>query len=72
MTSPIKGSTRRGDQETEVSGPNRRVDLHASEIELLLKACRKYRARLPAYLQSAKEETGLADSIIAKLSEILE
>jgi hypothetical protein len=42
----------------------------ASEIALLLKACRKYRGTIPVYLQSVQPELVLVDELIRKL-EIL-
>ncbi|HXV62646.1 MAG TPA: hypothetical protein VEK15_18245 [Vicinamibacteria bacterium] len=38
-----------------------------SEVELLLKACLRYRARLPSYLRSSQPELALIDEIVAKL-----
>jgi hypothetical protein len=47
------------------------VDLKAAEIELLLKACQKYRSTLPGYLLSAQDEMALADGLLKKLREIV-
>ena len=39
-----------------------------AEIELLLKACSKYRSVIPIYLKSSEAELRLIDAIIRKLS----
>ena len=39
------------------------------EIELLLKACAKYRYGLPAYLKSKQLEIDTLDGIVAKLAQ---
>lgn len=54
----------------EASNPE--PDFEASEIAVLLKACRKYRGTLPIYLQSVQEQVALVDGIIAKLESLLE
>jgi hypothetical protein len=46
------------------------VDLQAVEVELLVKACQKYRSTLPGYLLSAREDMDLADALLEKLREI--
>lgn len=47
-----------------------RVDLQAAEVELLVKACQKYRSTLPVYLLSAQEEMKVADELLLKLRTI--
>jgi hypothetical protein len=53
----------------EASNPE--PDFEASEVSLLLKACRKYRRSLPVYLQSVQEEVALVDGVIQKLESLL-
>ncbi len=44
------------------------VALEATEVSVLLKACLKYRATLPAYLQSVQPELDAVTDVIRKLS----
>jgi len=37
------------------------------ERDLLLKACQRYRASIPAYLKSGEEERRLLDALVARL-----
>lgn len=46
----------------------RRLDLNPTAREILLKACRMYRARIPIYLQSKQAEIQIVDNIIQKLT----
>lgn len=46
------------------------MDLQAAEVELLLKACQKFRSTLPAYLLSARDDMALADALLKKLREL--
>lgn len=46
---------------------SRGVVLTAAERELLLKACQRYRAGIPAYLKSRESERALLDALIEKL-----
>ena len=46
----------------------RRVALTTAEIETLLKACTRYRASLPIYLQSTQTELEILEALIRKLS----
>lgn len=56
------------DEEDEGSTSSaRRVALEPSEMALLLRACRKYRASLPSYLRSAQPELALTDELMKKL-----
>ena len=52
----------------EVAPKSKRVDLDTAELRLLLKACKKYRCSVPAYLQSAEPELRLLDAVVSKLS----
>jgi hypothetical protein len=57
-------------RDEEGEGPTssaRRVALDPSELALLLRACRKYRASLPSYLRSAQSELALTDELMKKL-----
>jgi len=47
-------------------------DFEASEIAILLKACRKYRGSIPVYLQSVQAELALVDEIIRRLESLVE
>ena len=47
---------------------SRAVRLTEAEVEVLLKACRKYRASLAVYLKSGEAEAKIIDGIIRKLS----
>lgn len=49
-----------------------RVDLGAEELEVLLKACQKYRASLPCYLASAQEDLVRAQALIERLGDFIE
>jgi len=44
------------------------VVLTEAEKELLLKACKKYRYTIPAYLESRQAELQVMDALINKLS----
>jgi len=41
--------------------------LSSFEKEILLKACKKYRAKIPSYLQSKQSELEAIDRVIQKL-----
>lgn len=43
------------------------LDLSSSEKEILLKACKKYRAKIPSYLLSKQSELETIDRVIQKL-----
>ena len=45
-----------------------RVAFKASEVSVLLKACARYRAMLPAYLQNVQPELNAVDEVLRKLS----
>ncbi len=42
------------------------------ELELLVKACHKYRASLPCYLASAQDDVARAQALIEKLGDFIE
>jgi len=46
----------------------RRLDLNTAEKEILLKACRMYRASIPSYLKSKQAEIKMMDNIIEILT----
>lgn len=48
-----------------------RVDLKAEELEVIVQACRKYRALLPGYLASAQDDIARAQALIDKLENII-
>lgn len=54
----------------DLASDDRRVDLQAAELELLLKACRKYRASIPSYLQSVQAELALVNELLRKLESL--
>ncbi len=39
------------------------------EVGVILRACRKYRANIPVYLESVKPEMHAVDDVIRKLSQ---
>jgi hypothetical protein len=43
------------------------LDLSSFEKEILLKACKKYRAKIPSYLLSKQSELETIDRVIQKL-----
>lgn len=43
------------------------LDLSSFEKEILLKACKKYRAKIPSYLLSKQSELEAIDRVIQKL-----
>ena len=45
-----------------------RVALETAEVDLILKACQKYRSTMPHYLQSAQPELQTVEDVIRKLS----
>ncbi len=49
-----------------------RVDLQAEELEVLVKACQKYRASLPCYLASAQDDVARAQGLIERLGDLIE
>ena len=63
----LPGRTMEGDN---VPANGCRVDLQVAEVELLLKACQKYRSSLPVYLLSAQEEMKIADELLLKLRKL--
>ncbi len=67
---PGNGSTRQDGGGDNVPANGCRVDLQAAEVELLLKACQKYRATLPGYLLSAQEEMEIIDELLEKLRTV--
>jgi hypothetical protein len=52
----------------EGGGDDGRVAFTPEERELLVRACRRYRAAIPVYLKSGEEERQLLDRLIEKLS----
>jgi len=61
-----RGGAENGDPPPSPSPPG--VSLTGPERELLLKACQRYRATIPAYLKSGEAERQLLDAVMAKLS----
>jgi hypothetical protein len=45
-------------------------DLSPAEVEVLLRACAKYRTTLPIYLQSTQEEVRLLDEMTERLRDL--
>lgn len=45
------------------------IELTASEVELLLRICKRHRSSLPLYLRSAEEEARLIDEVVGKISK---
>lgn len=48
-----------------------KVDLQPQDLEVLVKACKGYRASLPSYLASAQEDYTRAQTLIEKLGELI-
>lgn len=46
----------------------RRITFSREEIELLVRACKTLRGRIPAYLQSSQPELNAIDEVIRKLT----
>ena len=61
----IKKSTAKNT--SEKSNLSLHLDLSSSEKEILLKACKKYRAKIPSYLLSKQSELEAIDRVIQKL-----
>jgi hypothetical protein len=57
-----------GELSAETGGTRVTVKLSDQEIEILLKACGKYRQYIPTYIESRQAELALLDSITEKLS----
>jgi hypothetical protein len=49
---------------------NLHFDLSPAGVEVLLRACAKYRTTLPIYLQSSQEEVKLLDDMAERLREL--
>jgi hypothetical protein len=48
-------------------GGGRTLQLTEAERELLIKACQRYKAGIPAYLKSREDERATLDALLAKL-----
>ncbi len=48
------------------------ITLNASEVEIVLKACTKYRNLLPTYIASRQEEIRMVDKTIEKFLKVSE
>jgi hypothetical protein len=57
-----------GPDEGDREGGGRTVQLTEAERELLIKACQRFRAGIPAYLKSREDERATLDALLAKLS----
>ncbi len=64
-----KGSARRSDGK---GNGVHRVDLQMEDLEVLVKACQKYRASLPCYLASAQDDVARAQGLIDRLGDLIE
>jgi len=69
---PPRSRRRDGSPEGGSTGERRLTAKHdhltVAEVQVLLKACTRYRALLPIYLRSCEEELSILDSVIRKLS----
>jgi hypothetical protein len=62
-------SRKTASKKEETSNPRSlQLALTEDEREILLKACKRYRQTIPAYLKSKQPEIRLVDAIIEKLS----
>ena len=43
------------------------VVLTPAEVEVVIRACRKYRQTIPVYIESRREEAQVIDSVLKKL-----
>lgn len=61
----IKGSVKNDDARSGQSDAAViRLEMGAAEVRILLKACRRYRSRIPSYLQSNQTEVAVIDTLI--------
>ena len=52
---------------TNSSNSSLKLDLSEFQREILLKACKIYRAKIPSYLSSKQTEVQVVDELIEKL-----
>lgn len=67
QTAHTERSTESPARDPEKSSQGRTIVLTPEQVELMLKACLRYRASLPVYLQAVRDEVGAIDSLIAQL-----
>lgn len=46
-----------------------KLELTQSEVDVLKKACSKYRQTVPIYIESKRQEVTVIDSVLSKLDE---
>ncbi len=63
------GRRQRVNGRTNGNSKKARVALETEEVGVILRACRKYRANMPVYLESVKPEMHAVDDVIRKLSQ---
>ena len=63
------GAGRNGNGNGNGNGKKSRVALEMAELDVILKACQKYRSTMPHYLQSAQPELRAVEDVIRKLSQ---
>ena len=56
------------EQDESQADASRKLELTQPERELLLRACQRYRAAIPAYLKSTEAERAGLDRLIERLS----
>ena len=64
-------ATRRRNGGNGVASNVHRVDLEVEELDVLVKACQKFRASLPGYLASAQADVARADALISRLQSLV-
>jgi hypothetical protein len=68
MTKRRENSGRSNGAGRNGSSKKSRVALETAEVDLILKACQKYRSTMPHYLQSVQPEVQTVEEVIRKLS----
>jgi hypothetical protein len=58
----------RGDGAKPPASENGHSGFTPAEVEVLLKACKRYRGAIPTYLQSARTEMEILDAVLRKLA----
>jgi hypothetical protein len=72
---PSKGRSRQANNGSTPARQNGngalRVDLQVQDLEVLVRACQRYRASLPSYLVSAQPDYTRAQALIEQLGQLI-
>lgn len=49
----------------------KKLELTETEIEVVLKACKKYRSTIPGYIKSKQAEIDILDDLVQKLLKLV-